>query len=169
MFVACIFSMTSVKPVIKEAMSMTIEDHNKLFAFTNSWLLSITDGLLNSQHTSVARNLLECKEDLNLGACVVVAQGAMQNDISREKPCIEEKGNLHNQVQALSMLMRTLIMSENSPRDPATVAYAKVFAAHHGWAVRKTCSCCKNVCPLSKEQLLKKLNKDGEFLLLILE
>ncbi|KAG6523074.1 hypothetical protein ZIOFF_012927 [Zingiber officinale] len=49
--------------------------------------------------------------------------------------------------------------SENSPRDPATVAYAKVFAAHHGWAVRKTCSCCKNVCPLSKAQLLKKLNK----------
>ncbi|XP_042465590.1 accelerated cell death 11-like [Zingiber officinale] len=115
---------------------------------------------------------------LQLGACVVVAQdlyetsksistlnNLLELDIQQDR--VKQGGshsrNLLRVKRGLDMVKvlfeHILEKDENSPRDPATVAYAKVFAAHHGWAVRKTCSCCKNVCPLSKAQLLKKLNK----------
>lgn len=42
------------------------------------------------------------------------------------------------------------------------MAYNKVFAPHHSWAIRKAVSAGLFVLP-SKSQLLKKLNDDGVF------
>jgi hypothetical protein len=49
----------------------------------------------------------------------------------------------------------------NSLRDAASVAYAQVFAPHHGWAIRKAVAAGMYTLP-SKSQLLKKLNEDEE-------
>lgn len=57
----------------------------------------------------------------------------------------------------------TLSFRGNSLRDAASVAYAQVFAPHHGWAIRKAVAAGMYALP-SKSQLLKKLNEDGEYL-----
>ncbi|KAK8968051.1 hypothetical protein KSP40_PGU004327 [Platanthera guangdongensis] len=49
----------------------------------------------------------------------------------------------------------------NSLKDPASVAYSKVFAPHHGWAIRKAVAAGMYALP-SRSQLLKKLNEDEE-------
>ena len=49
----------------------------------------------------------------------------------------------------------------NSLKDPASKAYEKVFAPHHGWVIRKTVAAGMYALP-TKAQLLKKLNEDGE-------
>lgn len=49
----------------------------------------------------------------------------------------------------------------NSLRDPASKAYEKVFAPHHGWAIRKAVAAGMYALP-TKAQLLKKLNEDGK-------
>lgn len=46
-------------------------------------------------------------------------------------------------------------------KDPASEAYAQVFAPHHGWAIRKAVAVGMYALP-TREQLLKKLNEDGE-------
>lgn len=51
----------------------------------------------------------------------------------------------------------------NSLRDPASKAYAQVFAPHHGWAIRKAVAAGMYALP-TKAQLLNKLNEDGECL-----
>lgn len=47
----------------------------------------------------------------------------------------------------------------NSLRDPASKAYAQVFAPHHGWAIRKAVGAGMYALP-TKAQLLSKLNED---------
>ncbi|KAJ1414412.1 Glycolipid transfer protein domain [Sesbania bispinosa] len=60
------------------------------------------------------------------------------------------------------VLFEQIVVTEgNSLRDPASKAYEQVFAPYHGWAIRKAVSAGMYVLP-SKEQLLKKLNEDGE-------
>ncbi|XP_020523451.1 accelerated cell death 11 isoform X1 [Amborella trichopoda] len=54
---------------------------------------------------------------------------------------------------------KILMMEGNSLRDPASVAYAQVFAPHHGWAIRKAVAAGMYALP-TKAQLLKKLNED---------
>lgn len=49
----------------------------------------------------------------------------------------------------------------NSLKDPASKAYAQVFAAHHGWAIRKAVAAGMYALP-TRAQLLRKLNEDGE-------
>ncbi|KAK8955067.1 hypothetical protein KSP39_PZI002927 [Platanthera zijinensis] len=49
----------------------------------------------------------------------------------------------------------------NSLKDPASAAYSKVFAPHHGWAIRKAVAAGMYALP-SRSQLLKKLNEDDE-------
>ena len=49
----------------------------------------------------------------------------------------------------------------NSLKNPASKAYEKVFAPHHGWVIRKTVAAGMYTLP-TKAQLLKKLNEDGE-------
>lgn len=50
----------------------------------------------------------------------------------------------------------------NSLKDPASKAYAQVFAPYHGWAIRKAVAAGMYALP-TKAQLLNKLNEDGEF------
>ncbi|CAL9158774.1 unnamed protein product [Musa hybrid cultivar] len=52
-----------------------------------------------------------------------------------------------------------LVTDGNSLRDPTSKAYAKVFAPHHGWAIRKAVAAGMYALP-TKAQLLKKLNED---------
>lgn len=49
----------------------------------------------------------------------------------------------------------------NSLKDPASKAYAQVFAPYHGWAIRKAVAAGMYALP-TKAQLLSKLNEDGE-------
>ncbi|ONK67339.1 uncharacterized protein A4U43_C06F19140 [Asparagus officinalis] len=71
--------------------------------------------------------------------------------------------NLLRVLRGLDMvrvLFEQILVSEgNSLRDPASVAYTKVFAPYHGWAIRKAVSAGLFTLP-SKSQLLKKLNED---------
>lgn len=55
---------------------------------------------------------------------------------------------------------------ESSLKSPASVAYAQVFAPHHGWAIRKAVAAGMYALP-TRAQLLKKLNEDGKCLYLV--
>lgn len=61
--------------------------------------------------------------------------------------------------------METCFVRENSLNDPASKAYAQVFAPYHGWVIRKAVAAGMYALP-TKVQLLKKLNEDGEFIFL---
>jgi|UniRef100_A0A2N9IHS0 HAMP domain-containing protein len=52
-----------------------------------------------------------------------------------------------------------LVTDGNSLKDPASKAYAQVFAPHHGWAIRKAVGAGMYALP-TKAQLLQKLNED---------
>ncbi|XP_043702001.1 accelerated cell death 11 [Telopea speciosissima] len=63
-------------------------------------------------------------------------------------------------IDMVRVLFEKIQTSEgNSLKDPASVAYAKVFAPHHGWAIRKAVAAGMYALP-TKAQLLKKLNED---------
>lgn len=63
-------------------------------------------------------------------------------------------------VDMVRVLFDQILVTEgNSLRDAASAAYTKVFAPHHGWAIRKAVSAGLFALP-SKSQLLKKLNED---------
>ncbi|PWZ52503.1 Accelerated cell death 11 [Zea mays] len=65
-------------------------------------------------------------------------------------------------IDMVKVLFEQILVTEgNSLRDAASVAYAQVFAPHHGWAIRKAVSAGMYALP-SKSQLLKKLNEDEE-------
>ncbi|KAF3777263.1 Accelerated cell death 11 [Nymphaea thermarum] len=51
-----------------------------------------------------------------------------------------------------------LVAEGNSLRDAASVAYAKVFAPYHGWAIRKAVAAGMYTLP-TRSQLLMKLNE----------
>lgn len=52
-----------------------------------------------------------------------------------------------------------LTLEGNSLKDPASKAYAEVFAPYHGWAIRKAVAAGMYALP-TKAQLLRKLNED---------
>ncbi|KAJ4980546.1 hypothetical protein NE237_031383 [Protea cynaroides] len=63
-------------------------------------------------------------------------------------------------IDMVRVLFEQIVASEGSSlKDPASVAYAKVFAPHHGWAIRKAVAAGMYALP-SKAQLMKKLNED---------
>ncbi|CAD6206937.1 unnamed protein product [Miscanthus lutarioriparius] len=65
-------------------------------------------------------------------------------------------------IDMVKVLFEQILVTEgNSLRDAASVAYAQVFAPHHGWAIRKAVAAGMYALP-SKSQLLKKLNEDEE-------
>lgn len=64
-------------------------------------------------------------------------------------------------VYAKLPFLYSLYRRGNSLKDPASKAYAQVFAPHHGWAIRKAVAAGMYALP-TKAQLLKKLNEDGE-------
>ncbi|KAJ3707176.1 hypothetical protein LUZ61_010881 [Rhynchospora tenuis] len=66
-------------------------------------------------------------------------------------------------LELVKVLYEEIVKIEgNSLRDAATVAYAKVFAAHHGWAIRKAVAAGVYALP-SKSSFLQMLNEDGKF------
>eukprot|EP00262_Sarcandra_glabra_P009232 TRINITY_DN23310_c0_g1_i1.p1 TRINITY_DN23310_c0_g1~~TRINITY_DN23310_c0_g1_i1.p1 ORF type:complete len:204 (-),score=22.70 TRINITY_DN23310_c0_g1_i1:133-744(-) len=89
----------------------------------------------------------------------------LDHDIERN--CVRKAGshsrNLLRVKRGLDMvrvLFEKMLATEgNSLKDPATVAYAQVFAPHHGWAIRKAVAAGMYALP-TKAQLLKKLNED---------
>ncbi|KAL8171727.1 hypothetical protein V2J09_023531 [Rumex salicifolius] len=60
----------------------------------------------------------------------------------------------------VKVLFEEILSTEGSSlRDPASKAYAQVFAPYHGWAIRKAVGAGMYALP-TREQLLKKLNED---------
>ncbi|KAG6484810.1 hypothetical protein ZIOFF_053335 [Zingiber officinale] len=88
-------------------------------------------------------------------------------EIDIQQDCVRRGGshsrNLLRVKRGLDMvkvLFEQILQKDgNSLRDPASVAYAKVFAPHHGWAIRKAVAAGMYALP-SKAQLLRKLNED---------
>ncbi|KAK6117365.1 hypothetical protein DH2020_048883 [Rehmannia glutinosa] len=63
-------------------------------------------------------------------------------------------------IDMVKVLFEHIISSEgNSLKDPASKAYAQVFAPYHGWAIRKAVAAGMYALP-TKAQLLNKLNED---------
>ncbi|GJM96834.1 hypothetical protein PR202_ga13702 [Eleusine coracana subsp. coracana] len=63
-------------------------------------------------------------------------------------------------IDMVKVLFEQILVTEgNSLRDAASVAYAQVFAPHHGRAIRMAVAAGMYALP-SKSQLLKKLNED---------
>lgn len=96
---------------------------------------------------------------------IVTLQALLDHDI--EMNSIRKAGshsrNLLRVKRGLDMvrvLFEQILVSEgNSLRDPASKAYAQVFAPHHGWAIRTAVAAGMYALP-TKAQLLKKLNED---------
>ncbi|XP_022974080.1 accelerated cell death 11 [Cucurbita maxima] len=84
-----------------------------------------------------------------------------------ESECVRKAGShsrnllrVKRGVDMVRVLFEQILITEgNSLRDPASKAYAQVFAPHHGWAIRKAVGAGMYALP-SKAQLLKKLNED---------
>ncbi|XP_073046779.1 accelerated cell death 11 [Primulina eburnea] len=63
-------------------------------------------------------------------------------------------------IDMVKVLFEQIIVTEgNSLKDPASKAYAQVFAPYHGWMIRKAVAAGMYALP-TKVQLLKKLNED---------
>ncbi|KAL8479722.1 hypothetical protein ACS0TY_026077 [Phlomoides rotata] len=63
-------------------------------------------------------------------------------------------------IDMVKVLFEHIVSSEgNSLKDPASKAYAQVFAPYHGWAIRKAVAAGMYALP-TKAQLLNKLNED---------
>ncbi|XP_030464730.2 accelerated cell death 11 [Syzygium oleosum] len=96
---------------------------------------------------------------------IVTLQALLDHDMERD--CVRKAGshsrNLLRVKRGLDMvrvLFEQILVSEgNSLRDPASKAYAQVFAPHHGWAIRKAVAAGMYALP-TKAQLLKKLSED---------
>ncbi|KAI7999194.1 Accelerated cell death 11 [Camellia lanceoleosa] len=74
---------------------------------------------------------------------------------SHEEPFESQRG-----LDMVRVLFEQIIVTDgNSLKDPASTAYAQVFAPHHGWAIRKAVAAGMYALP-TKAQLLKKLNED---------
>lgn len=92
-------------------------------------------------------------------------QAMVDRDI--ESNCVRTGGshtrNLLRVKRGLDMvrvLFEQIMATEgNSLKNPASTAYAQVFAPHHGWAIRKAVAAGMYALP-TKAQLLKKLNED---------
>ncbi|XP_007041139.2 PREDICTED: accelerated cell death 11 [Theobroma cacao] len=84
-----------------------------------------------------------------------------------EGNCVRKAGshtrNLLRVKRGLDMVRvlfeQILVTEGNSLKDPASRAYAQVFAPHHGWAIRKAVAAGMYALP-TRAQLLKKLNED---------
>lgn len=63
-------------------------------------------------------------------------------------------------IDMVKELFEQILANEgNSLKDPASAAYAKIFAPHHGWAIRKAVAAGMYALP-TRTQLMKKLNED---------
>lgn len=96
---------------------------------------------------------------------ILTLQSVIERDI--EGNCVRKAGshtrNLLRVKRGLDMvrvLFEQILATEgNSLKDPASKAYAQVFAPHHGWAIRKAVAAGMYALP-TRAQLLRKLNED---------
>uniref|UniRef100_A0A0C9SB52 TSA: Wollemia nobilis Ref_Wollemi_Transcript_838_1024 transcribed RNA sequence n=1 Tax=Wollemia nobilis TaxID=56998 RepID=A0A0C9SB52_9CONI len=88
--------------------------------------------------------------DLDIKSDTVRKGGSHSRNLLRVKRGLDMVKVLFEQI---------LATDGNSLKDPASVAYAQVFAPHHGWAIRKAVSAGMYALP-TKAQLLRKLNED---------
>ncbi|KAJ4746276.1 Accelerated cell death 11 [Rhynchospora pubera] len=88
-------------------------------------------------------------------------------ELDIQQDCVRQGGShtrnllrVKRGVDMVRVLFEEIIKSDgNSLKDAASVAYEKVFAPHHGWAIRKAVAAGMYALP-SKSQLLKRLNED---------
>nr|XP_023924337.1 accelerated cell death 11 [Quercus suber]POF27419.1 accelerated cell death 11 [Quercus suber] len=95
--------------------------------------------------------------------------GTLQAMVERDvKANTVKKGGSHTRnllrvkrgIDMVKVLFEQILVTDgNSLKDPATKAYAQVFAPHHGWAIRKAVAAGMYALP-TKAQLLQKLNED---------
>ncbi|KAK6917083.1 Glycolipid transfer protein domain [Dillenia turbinata] len=98
---------------------------------------------------------------------IATLQALVDRDV--ESNCVRNAGShtrnllrVKRGIDMVRVLFEQIIASEgNSLKDPASTAYAQVFAPHHGWAIRKAVAAGMYALP-TKAQLLKKLNEDGK-------
>ncbi|KAH6816115.1 Glycolipid transfer protein family protein [Perilla frutescens var. hirtella] len=89
----------------------------------------------------------------------------MDDDIKSD--CVRKAGShtrnllrVKRGIDMVKVLFEHIISSQgNSLKDPASKAYAQVFAPYHGWAIRKAVGAGMYALP-TKAQLLNKLNED---------
>ncbi|GKV32085.1 hypothetical protein SLEP1_g40716 [Rubroshorea leprosula] len=97
---------------------------------------------------------------------ITTLQAMVDQDVERN--CVRKGGshtrNLLRVKRGLDMVRvlfeQILATGGNSLRDPASKAYAQVFAPHHGWAIRTAVAAGMYALP-TRAQLLRKLNEDG--------
>ncbi|KAJ8762640.1 hypothetical protein K2173_010661 [Erythroxylum novogranatense] len=96
---------------------------------------------------------------------IVTLQAMLERDVrdNSVKKSGSHSRNLLRVKRGLDMVKllfeQILVTEGDSLRDPASKAYAQVFAPHHGWAIRKAVAAGMYVIP-TKGQLLRKLNED---------
>ncbi|KAL0349062.1 UNVERIFIED_CONTAM: Accelerated cell death 11 [Sesamum angustifolium] len=91
----------------------------------------------------------------------------MDGDI--EANCVRRAGShtrnllrVKRGIDMVKVLFEHILSSEgNSLKDPASKAYAQVFAPYHGWAIRKAVGAGMYALP-TRAQLLNKLNEDAK-------
>jgi len=96
---------------------------------------------------------------------IITLQAMIERDV--QASCVRKAGshtrNLLKVKRGLEMvrvLFEQIIVTEgNSLKNPASKAYAQVFAPHHGWAIRKAVAAGMYALP-TKAQLLEHLNED---------
>ncbi|GKV32084.1 hypothetical protein SLEP1_g40716 [Rubroshorea leprosula] len=96
---------------------------------------------------------------------ITTLQAMVDQDVERN--CVRKGGshtrNLLRVKRGLDMVRvlfeQILATGGNSLRDPASKAYAQVFAPHHGWAIRTAVAAGMYALP-TRAQLLRKLNED---------
>ncbi|KDP34943.1 hypothetical protein JCGZ_09231 [Jatropha curcas] len=92
-------------------------------------------------------------------------QALLDRDI--QENCVKKAGShsrnllrVKRGIDMVKVLFEQILVTEgNSLKDPASRAYAQVFAPHHGWAIRKAVAAGMYALP-TKSQLLNKLNED---------
>ncbi|XP_057971334.1 accelerated cell death 11 [Malania oleifera] len=145
--------------------SETSEVEVALFAHACS-LVSPLFGCLGIAFKFAEMDYVAKVDDLAVASkSIVTLQALLQTDI--EGNCVRKAGshsrNLLRVKRGLDMvkvLFEQILATEgNSLKDPASKAYAQVFAPHHGWAIRKAVAAGMYALP-TKSQLLKKLNED---------
>ncbi|XP_042520943.1 accelerated cell death 11-like [Macadamia integrifolia] len=96
---------------------------------------------------------------------IVTLKSLLDRDI--ENNCVRNAGShsrnllrVKNGIDMVRVLFEQILASKgNSLKDPATVAYAKVLASHHGWAIRTVVAAGMLTLP-TRARLLQKLNEN---------
>ncbi|XP_042489475.1 accelerated cell death 11 [Macadamia integrifolia] len=121
--------------------------------------LGIAFKFAEMDYVAKVRDLAEASKSIE------TLQSLLDRDI--ENNCVKKAGShsrnllrVKRGIDMVRVLFEQIQISEgNSLKDAASVAYANVFAPHHGWAIRKAVSAGMYALP-TKAQLLKKLNED---------